>query len=449
MGMGTWWGEDLLYGQAHDGVWACGSASVTYARMREEVEWHRRVLRTCGISAGNTVALLGRPSFTQLWILFALWSLDAQPILFPPRITPEERTAMLDVLRPQYSLTFGNPQRTFADECEVLVRRLSAGRPASTPHCVVQLSSGTTGRVKAMGRTPDSLLAELERFAALPGMPGPGEPVLLLDSWAYSFGLIGGVLHAARHGAPLIMAPRSDPGRLGMAHRPRVVIGTPCLFESLCATTAPALTDLRCAVSGGDLLHLGVFDAFSRRFGVRIGQVYGTTETGALAADLSGRLAHPHVGLPLPGVRTRIVDGVLQVYVGQSPYVSDGDDWPGGWLSTNDLVGRDAATGALRLRGRLTGARGPREPHADPVAIERVLCTHRDVRDAVVIASDTIEALVVADGVSGPELQAWCQHVLGHGHPHVRCTVVGALPRTANGKYVRDRRMVCEAGARR
>ncbi len=169
------------------------------------------MLRQFGVGGSTTVALLGLPSFTQLWTLFALWSLGAQPILVPPRLAPAKRRTLIETLRPQFALTFGSAhlrRRSFSDECEVLVRRLPDGRPAGTSHCVVQLSSGTTGLGKVIGRTPESLLAELERFARLPGMPGQDEPVLLLDSWAYSFGLIGGVLHATGQGRHSSCRPR-------------------------------------------------------------------------------------------------------------------------------------------------------------------------------------------------------------------------------------------------
>ncbi len=448
----SWWGEDLLYGPAGDGLWACGAVPVTYGRMRDEVAWHRRVLRGQGIGHGSTVAMLGHASFTQLWSLFALWSLGAQPMLLAPRITPAERTAVLDALRPQFAMTFGGGYhrvRTFSDECEVLVRRLAGGRPAATSHCVVQMSSGTSGHGKAIGRTPDSLLAELERLAVLAGMPGPGEPVLLLDSWAYSFGLIGGVLHATRHGAPLVLPLSADPRTMTTRVPARVVIGAPRHYEALVGAATTAFAGLRRAVSTGELLHQSVHEGFARRYGVRIGQAYGMTETGAIAADLSGAIAPPHVGTTLPGVRTRIVDGVLHVHLGQSPYVLDPGAWRGGWLSTNDLMSISPETGALRLRGRLSGVESPTYSHVDLVEVERVLRAYQNVTEAVVVGSDVIDALVVGDGLTGDELEAWCRRALVGGHPPVRCTVVGALARTPNGKYVRSRQAVCEAGAAR
>ncbi|SBV05271.1 Acyl-coenzyme A synthetases/AMP-(fatty) acid ligases [Streptomyces sp. Ncost-T6T-1] len=45
---------------------------------------------------------------------------------------------------------------------------------------------------------------------------------------------------------------------------------------------------LRRAVSGGERLPDRVYDGFADRYGVCIGQAYGTTESGVVAADPTG-----------------------------------------------------------------------------------------------------------------------------------------------------------------
>jgi acyl-CoA synthetase (AMP-forming)/AMP-acid ligase II len=332
----SWWGEELLGRGADRALWAVAGGEVTMARMRDETAWLARVLGYQGIRAGSTVAFRGTPSFTQLWALFACWSFGAQVIL-------PESAALPDTCAPQFDITFGDTigRQVFVDECRVLVARRRAGRPASTPHCLVRFSAGTT----AVGRTPESILRELARLRDLDGLPGPGEPLLLLDSVTSSFGLIGGLLRAFDVGHPVLFATSGRPAA--------VLIGTPRQFRALGSADGPdTLPRLRTAVSYGDVLAPCVGERFARRFGVRVGQAYGTTETGLVAAELTGRYPSPHIGRPVPGVRTRIVDGVLEVHIGQSPYL-DRDDLPhGGWLSTHDLVSQDPVTGMLRLRGR-------------------------------------------------------------------------------------------------
>jgi acyl-coenzyme A synthetase/AMP-(fatty) acid ligase len=459
----SWWGADLLGargdGQGHGNghgpgrdhgherdhdVWACARGPVTVGRLRAEVAGLAKTMSTHGIGAHNTVALQGAPSFTQLWCLFALWSLGAQVLLFDPRLGPGDRVALLRLSEPEFVVTFGRGMNcragVFADGCEVLVQRLAGGRPAGSTHCVVQFSSGTTGRPKAIGRTPESLLAELERWRALDGMPRAGERVTVLESFAHSFGLVGGLLCAMDAGAtvvfPTAQTPRAIANAVADAH---VVMGNPWHFGQLTGVDDGVRTPrLRLAVSGGDVLSRQVFDAFYRRFGVPIGQAYGTTETGIVAAHLAGDQGPTTIGLPVQGVRTRVADGELEVHVPQSPYLYESEHWPGGWISTGDLVSREAGAGVLRLRGRVEEAG---RTNLDLLEIESVLRTHESVSDAVVFGAEPLEAHVEsAADLHHTDLRSWCRRFLGESAAPARYRVVRELPRTANGKVRRIRR---------
>ncbi|MGH3873069.1 MAG: AMP-binding protein [Pseudonocardiaceae bacterium] len=353
-----WWGAELLDHGSHDAVFARASRDVTFGTLRAEVRWLAQLLSRHGIQAGNTVALQGTRSFTQLWSIFALWSLGAQVLLFEPGVRGPERAALLKMCTPQFFVTIGGLYRQtdkFIDQCEVLVRPLPGGRPAHSGHCVVQFSSGTTGQPKAVGRTSESLLVELDRLHTLDGLPKAGERVAVLESVAHSFGLIGGLLYTLDTGAtavfPTAQTPYAIARAAALAH---VIIGNPPHFDQLVnAAGDVTLPDLRLAVSSGEVLTPEVYQAFAHRYGVSIGQAYGTTETGTIATDLAGMFGTPTIGLPVQGVRTRVVDGVLEVHVAQSPYLHQGLPWAGGWMSTHDLVTRDPATGALRIRGRV------------------------------------------------------------------------------------------------
>lgn len=443
MGAQSWWGAELLDHGAHDGVFARVGREVTFGALRAEVGWLAQTLSSHGIRAGNTVALQGTPSFTQLWSIFALWSLGAQVLLFEPRLRRPERAALLEMCAPQFFVTFGGLYRQadiFVDQCEVLVRRMPGGQPVHSSHCVVQFSSGTTGRHKAVGRTSESLLVELDRLRTLDGMPKAGERVAVLDSVAHSFGLIGGLLYALDAGAttvfPTARTPRAIAEAAALAH---VVIGNPWHFDYLASAADDVmLPDLRLAVSGGEVLPRDVYEAFARRYGVTIGQAYGTTETGIIATDLTGMFGTPTIGVPVQGVRTRVVGGVLEVHVPQSPYLCREDmPWTGGWMSTHDLVTRDPETGALRLRGRAVDTG---HVHVDLLEIEAVLCAHEHVADAVVLGVDPIEAHVASPAdLDQAELRAWCRQFLGDAVAPARYHIVRELPRTANGKVIRNR----------
>ncbi|SDC40936.1 class I adenylate-forming enzyme family protein [Streptomyces prasinopilosus] len=438
----SWWGAELLGRHADDEVWArAADREVTFGRLRHETAWLAGVLRHYGIRARSTVALGGNVSFTYLWTLFALWSLDAQVVLVetPPGRRPRDVPPGPE--RVQFSVSLGEGRERphdFVDECEVLVRRRAGGAPGTSGHCLVQFSSGTTGRPKAIGRSPESLLAELDRLAAVEGVARRGERVAVLEPLSRSFGLIGGMLHALAVGATLVLpTARTAAAAVRAASGAHVVLGNPHHFRGLAWAEPGRFPHLRLAASSGDALPPEIPAVFRGRHGVRVGQAYGTTETGIVAADLTGRFGPAGVGVPVPGTRTRVVGGVLEVHVPESPYLYDDTPWAGGWMSTRDLVTRDPLTGALRLRGRVQGVG---DASVDLLRIESVLRAHRHITDAVVLGVGPIEAHVASSTeLEGDELRSWCRRFLGAAPVPDRYHVLRELPRTARGKAVRDR----------
>lgn len=446
-----WWGEDLLAANDPRGVWArAGGGVVSFGELRDRTAWLSRVLPSYGIRPGSTVALHGTPSFTQLWAVFALWSVGAQVILLEPSLAHAEREALLELSRPQFVITLGEllgDEDTFVPECEVLVRRRRGGLPARMRYRLVQFSSGTTGRPKAGGRTAASLLTETGRIGALPLMPRRGEQVAVLEPMAHSFALIGGVLHALAAGATVVFPASGDAAAVvEAAARSDVVLGRPHHFAQLAGAPAGTrLPRLRLAVSGGDVLPAETAGAFARRYGVLVGQAYGTTETGLVATDLAGESGPGAIGVPVPGVLTRVTAGALQVHVPASPYPYEPRSplTGGGWLSTHDLVARDPATGALWLRGR-DGRIASGECLAD---IETVLLAHRYVRDAVVLGPDPVEAHVAGSAeLRRADLTAWCRRFLHETAVPRHFHVVPELARSASGKLLRDRARLHERG---
>ncbi|WP_424217618.1 class I adenylate-forming enzyme family protein (plasmid) [Streptomyces sp. BI20] len=434
-------------------VWARtadGARSVTFGELRARTAGLARTFEAHGIGPGATVALHGSPGFTHVWSVFALWSVGAQVVLVEPALSRIEREALWDLARPRFVVTLGaryGDEERFVAECEVLVRRRPGGRRAVTDHALVQFSSGTTGRPRPVGRTPAALVTEVRRLGAVASMPGAGERVAVLEPVARSFALIGGVLHAGAVGATVVLPRSGAPADVvEAAAAAEVVLGRPGHFDVLAGAPAGVrLPRLRLAVSGGDRLSPDTAGAFARRFGVLVGQAYGTTETGIVATDLTGGHGPDALGVPVPGVRTRVVGGALQVFgaaehppCGDPPGTAEpGPVRPAGWLATHDLVTRDPVTGLLRLRGRASGLC---VSGADLVDVEEVVRAHRHVRDAVVLGPDPVEAHVVGTAELRPaELSDWCRRYLGERGAPRRIHVVSELARVAGGKALRDR----------
>ncbi|MFI9270983.1 class I adenylate-forming enzyme family protein [Kitasatospora sp. NPDC052896] len=455
----TWFGTLLAGAARQDAAWAThGETVVRHRTLRAEVDRARGILRAHGVTAGSTVAVQVLPSFTLLWSLFALWTSGAQVMLLDPRLTAAETTRLLELCEPQFHLTSGTAAQVFTPfraECEVVVERRPLGRPAQGAHRLIQFSSGSTGLPKVIGRTGDSLRAEVDRFGQLPEMPGRGEHVLLLSSLAHSFGLLGGVLHALSAGAVLHFAGSLRPHELRRVltgRRVNAVFGVPAHFHLLSRIPAlPALPDLRLAVSGGESLPGEVYDRFRERYGVRIGQAYGMTEAGIIATDLTGRDAPPAVGLPAPGMRTAVVDGTLRVRLPENPYLHAdlGDRYVDGWLNTRDRCTVRAGSGVLEITGRADTMVAIGGLKVDLTEVEAVLAEHTAISEVVVVYGEAIEAhLVLQRELPRAELLAWCKERLSPYKIPKAFHFRTALPRTSNGKLVRNRELLHSAAER-
>jgi acyl-coenzyme A synthetase/AMP-(fatty) acid ligase len=452
-----WWGASLLHGGADRALWACAATAVTRGQARDRVDELARLFAIQGVRRESTVALQIPPSFTWMWTLLALWSHGAQVMLIDHRMRAHEVRQLFRLCRPQFHIRSGPPtevMRPFRDEREVLVEYKRDGLPAQDDYVLYQFSSGSMGRPKVIGRTAESLLAEVDRFARIPGMPARGERVLLLNSLSHAFGLVGGYLHALNVGAALVFPPRiraRDFLAVAADRRVNVVFGVPAHFDLFSRIgDPPQLPHLRMVASGGEMLARDVYDRFERGYGLRIGQAYGMTEVGIIAADLAGERPPPSVGHPAPGIEVRVEDGELYVRLNRSPYARPPAEsrWSDGWLRTFDLAVTDPDTGALAINGRADSVTVVGGLNVDLTEVEAALRTHDRVADAVVVRGEVIEAHVAAvDRLTERDLAAWCRERLsGHKIPK-RFYVVPELPRTTNGKLIRSRELLHAAYA--
>ncbi|MFE9025057.1 class I adenylate-forming enzyme family protein [Streptomyces iakyrus] len=451
MAIASWWGESLLDAGADRQPWAISRTAESRSELRSAVAELGRAFREQGIGENSTVLLRMRPSLTYLRVLLALWSRGAQVLLVDFRATPAEYEPLAELLRPQYVIdsdAHPGPATGFEEEVAFRVGTRPSGRPAASDACLVQFSSGSTGRPKVIGRTPASLLAELDRHAALPELPGAGDRLVLLNSLVHTMGLVTGVLHALRQGATVVLPPLPTPAEVLRTARETgamAIYGVPAHFELLTKTPqVPPLPALRLAVTGGERLPVEVYEEFHRRYGVRVSQVYGVTETGLLAAGLHGPRP-PVLGSTVPGVETKIVDQELYVRLDRSPYPLDDqpDRYVDGWLRTFDRFAADDATGELSILGRLDSLVTIGGLKVDLAEVETVLRAHPGVAEAVVLHHEVIEAYVGGEAApEAGELIAWCRERLSAVKVPKRFSVAPALPRNKTGKLVRDRNAI-------
>lgn len=210
-------------------------------------------------------------------------------------------------------------------------------------------------------------------------------------------------------------------------------------------------------------LSASVYGAFEARFGTRLRQIYGTTETLTVAADLapSGDVRFETAGRPLAGVSVRIGDDPNapaaagasgRIWV-RTPWFMDGYGFPpdvtcdglvDGWWPTPDAGCLDAE-GRLMILGRLddrirSGAGHILDPHDVVAAIE----AYPGVIDAAVVpvqtaAGTSFGALVeVAEPIRALDLRNHMARLLPSWMLPRTVKTVSHLPRLASGRV--DRR---------
>ncbi|AHH95620.1 long-chain fatty acid--CoA ligase [Kutzneria viridogrisea] len=440
--------EDLLDRHPDDLPYLVADHVVTHGELREAVAHETALFASAGVGPGSTVALQVPPSFTQVEVLLALWRLGAQVMLIDHRLKPAEVDALRALCRPQFVVRAGAAgwsRLNFRARHELVTEKRSDGKPADTAHRLVQFSSGSTGLPKVIGRTESSLAEEIERFTRIEGMPKYGDRVLLLSSTAHSFGLIAGLLHSLAVGVTVVFAPRvaaADMLDAARKHEVTAIFGVPFHYELLGSLpTPPALPALRVAVSGGEIMPPEVAERFRLAYGVPVGESYGTTETGVIAMDVSGR-QRPAVGPAAPGIRLRLVDGEVEVALEGTPYLTaDGQErFVAGWLRTRDRAELTTG-GGVRLLGRGDSLVVIGGLKVDLTEVEAVLGRHPAITEAVLVHGESIEAYVstVDKAVAAEDLILWCRSFLADFKLPKSVWVLPQLPRTSNGKLIRER----------
>ena len=420
------------------------------AALRRTVHAQQRVLTDGGLRRGGTVALQLPPSLTLVANLLAAWRTGAQVILLDHRLTQHEVDRALRRTAPQFLVRPAQPVRRASlrgfHDITSTVRPLLQGRPAATGHVLVQLSSGSTGPSKVIGRTAAELMTEVYQYTALEHMPRQGHRVVLLSSLIHALGLVTGLLHSLHVGIELTLPPRMTAGSIlaavGAGRSPTVLVGVPFHAQLLASVTSPPpLPQLVRAINGSDRVRPDLARAFGARYGIPLGEVYGMTELGAVAADLTGA-NRPATGWPAPGVELRVVAGELLVRRSTSPYLglADPTRWVDGWLHTRDAAEYDQETGLVTVLGRLDSQVAVGGLKVDLTEVEWALTELPGVREAVVSFDGAVEAYLALDQrVSTGEVeQALAERIAGFKLPR-RWHVVPALPRTTTGKPVRDR----------
>lgn len=208
-------------------------------------------------------------------------------------------------------------------------------------------------------------------------------------------------------GAMIPILLKQPPGPFDRNHKVRVVISAACPADC--------------------------WEAFEKRYGVKIIEAYGAVDGGGFMTLNLGNAPVGSIGKPMPGSRYRLVTeegeeihdgrtGELHIWAGESgekrvEYYRNGEATTkknqNGWIRTGDLLYRDKR-GFLYFAGRNTDSMRRRGENVSAYEVESVIDKHPDVLECAVYAvpselgeDDIMAAVVPIEGRSIEPAQLW------------------------------------------
>lgn len=339
--------------------------------------------------------------------------------------------------------------------------------PAPQSAAMVIYTSGTTGPPKGAVISRAAVAADLDALAQAWQWTAEDTLVHGLPLF-HVHGLVLGLLGALRVGSRFVHTGKPTPEAYGAAGG-TLYFGVPTVWSRIVAdpASARALSSARLLVSGSAALPVPVFEGLAELTGHPPVERYGCTETLITVSTRADGDRRPgSVGLPLPGMRTRLVgeDGSPVPHDGETigslqvltPTAFDGylnrpdataaaftDD---GWYRTGDaaVIGPD---GMHRIAGResvdMIKTGGYRVGAGE---IETALLGHPGVTEVAVVGlpdpdlGQRIVAFVVGDAEPGGLIDYVARQLSVHKRPR-EVRLVESLPRNAMGKVLKKELM--------
>ena len=287
------------------------------------------------------------------------------------------------------------------------VSEVAERRPDDT--AVILYTSGTTGTPKGAELTHDNLLRNVEVTVGLFGLD---ERVVTLGAlpFFHAFGQTCALNATVSAGGCLTLIPRFDGGKaLEILQRDRVTLfeGVPTMYGAMLHHPQGDQTDtsaLEICLSGGAAMPVEIMRAFEQKFGCKILEGYGLSETSPVASfNRRDRERKPgSIGLPVDGVEMRVIDddgtevpqgdvgevairghNVMKGYWRRDEATAEAID-ADGWLKTGDLATVDE-DGYFFIVDRKKDMIIRGGYNVYPREIEEVLYEHPDVLEAAVI----------------------------------------------------------------
>ena len=431
------------------------------------------------------VAFLVTPGFEYVAVQWGIWRAGGIAVPLPLSHPAAELEYLIRdseaaiVIADAENASLAEPSATAAGVAFIMSADLKVGatamrrtHPASVAQdfsparrALIVYTSGTTGRPKGVVTTHANLIAQIESLITAWEWTAADRTLLVLPLH-HVHGLLNVVCCALWSGAVLEMLPRFESeatwARLASGEL-TVFSAVPTIYHRLIASWDAASAEVRLArsswcrtlrlmMSGSAALPRTVLDRWKEITGHVLLERYGMTEVGmALSNPLHGERRPGFVGVPLPGMSARLLDGELQLkgagvfseYWRQPE--STREAFTDGWFRTGDAAVIE--NGAYRLLGRSSVDILKCGGHKiSALEIEEVLRTHPAIAECVVVGVEDEEwghrvccaaELRAGAGLELEELKEWARARLAPYKIPKDLACVAQLPRNAMGKVVK------------
>ncbi|HRC46629.1 MAG: acyl-CoA synthetase [Acidimicrobiaceae bacterium] len=430
----------------------------------EPVSWATLSAMANGTAArllgARAVAIDARPTLQTVIAVAAGLAAGVAVVPVPPDAGPVERSHIIRDSGAEAVVGAADWPDVALARIELATDGSLLAEPADDVAALIVYTSGTTGSPKGVVLSRRAVAAGLDGLASAWQWTADDTLVHGLPLF-HVHGLVLGVLGALRVGCRLVHTGKPTPAAYAAAQG-SLYFGVPTVWGRVCAepAAATALRSARLLVSGSAPLPVAVFEQLRALTGHHPVERYGMTETLiTLSTRADGERRPGWVGLPIDGVRTRLVGddgsaaahdgdtiGELHVagstlfdgYLGRPEATAAAFDDQ--WFRTGDAAVIDA-DGFHRIVGRqsldIIKTGGFKVGAGE---VETALLSHPSVLEAAVVGApdDDLGQRIVAYVVgSDIDAAALIEHVAATLSVHKRprdVRVVDELPRNAMGK---------------
>jgi long-chain acyl-CoA synthetase len=330
-----------------------------------------------------------------------------------------------------------------------------------------QFSSGSTGRPKRIGRTHKNLLFELDSLIQTLRITHE-DRFLGVAPFSHVNGLMRSMMASLRAGAVLYPLARFDRQVVAEAiekNRISIFIGVPFMPSMLAKShfrRRPDFSSLRLCVTASAPMPKKLNQQFYENFGIYVRQLYGSTETGTISANLGPCIegSLDSVGTPIAGVEVEVFaddgriakPGEIGEFAVKSEAAIKGYDgldevnkeaFRDGYFFTGDL-GKTDEEGLLYLAGRKKFFINRGGYKIDPYEIEEILESHPRVDEAVAVGVPTpfgdekVKAVIVLNGPCAEEdIVEYCRGKIADFKIPSLVEFRDSLPKSPTGKIRR------------